>query len=91
MLRPSDRAPGLMLGEHVALPDGAEVGANVVIHEGTAIGVHAARALGADRRGQAGDRVEEVVVRGVRGASDGALEVRWGIGYHFVEDVYVGG
>lgn len=38
MLRPSDRAPGLLVGERVLLPPTAEVGGNVVIHEGTAIG-----------------------------------------------------
>jgi len=38
VLRPSDRAPGLMLGEGVGLPASADVGANVVIHDGTAIG-----------------------------------------------------
>ena len=38
MLRPSDRAPGLLLGEEVTLPPTAEVGGNVVIHEGTVIG-----------------------------------------------------
>ena len=39
MLHPSDRAPGLLLGEDVALPDDVEIGGNVVIHAGTAIGV----------------------------------------------------
>ncbi|MEK6227735.1 MAG: acyltransferase [Actinomycetota bacterium] len=38
MLRPSDRAPGLLLGEGVALPPTASIGGNVVIHEGTVIG-----------------------------------------------------
>jgi len=38
VLRPSDRAPGLLLGEGVLLPPTAEVGGNVVIHEGTRIG-----------------------------------------------------
>jgi acetyltransferase-like isoleucine patch superfamily enzyme len=37
-LRPSDRAPGLLLGDGVAVPDSAELGGNVVIHAGTAIG-----------------------------------------------------
>ncbi len=36
--RPSDRAPGLLLGDGVELPDGAEIGANVVIHAGTVLG-----------------------------------------------------
>ena len=35
VLRPSDRAPGLLLGEGVALPPTVELGGNVVIHEGT--------------------------------------------------------
>lgn len=38
MLRPSDRAPGLLLGDGVELPDSAEIGANVVIHRGTVLG-----------------------------------------------------
>ena len=38
MLRPSDRAPGLLIGEAVLLPPTAEIGGNVVIHEGTVIG-----------------------------------------------------
>ncbi len=38
MLRPSDRAPGLLLGEGVVLPPTVEVGGNVVIHEGTVVG-----------------------------------------------------
>ena len=38
MLRPSDRAPGLLLGEGVLLPPTVEVGGNVVIHESTRIG-----------------------------------------------------
>ena len=38
MLQPSDRAPGLLLGQGVELPDSAELGAHVVIHEGTVIG-----------------------------------------------------
>ncbi|MGH2956297.1 MAG: acyltransferase [Solirubrobacterales bacterium] len=37
-LEPSDRAPGLLLGEGVELPDEAELGGNVVIHAGTRIG-----------------------------------------------------
>lgn len=37
MLRPSDRAPGLLLGNGVVLPPSVEIGANVVIHEGTVI------------------------------------------------------
>jgi carbonic anhydrase/acetyltransferase-like protein (isoleucine patch superfamily) len=38
VLRPSDRAPGLLLGDGVTLPDSAWVGGNVVIHDGTLIG-----------------------------------------------------
>jgi UDP-2-acetamido-3-amino-2,3-dideoxy-glucuronate N-acetyltransferase len=38
VLRESDRAPGLLLGDGVELPDDTELGGNVVIHGGTAIG-----------------------------------------------------
>jgi UDP-2-acetamido-3-amino-2,3-dideoxy-glucuronate N-acetyltransferase len=38
VLRESDRAPGLMLGDGVELPQSCEVGAHVVIHDGTEIG-----------------------------------------------------
>ena len=38
MLRPSDRAPGLLVGEGVLLPPTVELGGNVVIHGGTLIG-----------------------------------------------------
>jgi UDP-2-acetamido-3-amino-2,3-dideoxy-glucuronate N-acetyltransferase len=38
VLRPSERAPGLLLGEGVRLPDSAWVGGNVVIHDGTVVG-----------------------------------------------------
>jgi len=38
VLRPSDRAPGLLVGERVLLPPTVELGGNVVIHEGTLIG-----------------------------------------------------
>jgi acetyltransferase-like isoleucine patch superfamily enzyme len=37
-LRPSDRAPGLLLGEGVELPDDAVVGGHVVVHAGTVLG-----------------------------------------------------
>jgi UDP-2-acetamido-3-amino-2,3-dideoxy-glucuronate N-acetyltransferase len=37
-LRSSQRAPGLLLGEDVELPDDLELGGNVVIHTGTRIG-----------------------------------------------------
>jgi acetyltransferase-like isoleucine patch superfamily enzyme len=38
VLQPSDRAPGLLLGDGVSVPDSVELGGNVVIHDGTAIG-----------------------------------------------------
>jgi acetyltransferase-like isoleucine patch superfamily enzyme len=38
VLRPSDRAPGLLLGEGVELPPNVEIGGNVVIHAGTTLG-----------------------------------------------------
>ena len=38
MLRPSERAPGLLLGDGVELPDDLELGGNVVIHAGTLVG-----------------------------------------------------
>jgi acetyltransferase-like isoleucine patch superfamily enzyme len=38
VLRPSDLAPGLLLGDDVMLPAGTEIGAHVVIHAGTALG-----------------------------------------------------
>lgn len=38
MLRPSERAPGLLLGDGVTLPDSAWIGGNVVIHDGTVVG-----------------------------------------------------
>lgn len=38
MLRQSERAPGLLLGDGVTLPDSAWIGGNVVIHDGTVIG-----------------------------------------------------
>jgi acetyltransferase-like isoleucine patch superfamily enzyme len=37
-LAPSERAPGLLLGEGVVVPDDAEVGGNVVVHPGTVLG-----------------------------------------------------
>jgi acetyltransferase-like isoleucine patch superfamily enzyme len=40
VLQPSDRAPGLLLGDGVEIPDSAEIGGHVVIHAGTAIGEH---------------------------------------------------
>jgi acetyltransferase-like isoleucine patch superfamily enzyme len=41
VLRPSDRAPGLLLGDDVALPEDVEVGGNVVIHDATSVGAGA--------------------------------------------------
>jgi UDP-2-acetamido-3-amino-2,3-dideoxy-glucuronate N-acetyltransferase len=38
VLRPSDRAPCLLLGEGVELPADAEIGGNVVVHAGTVVG-----------------------------------------------------
>jgi acetyltransferase-like isoleucine patch superfamily enzyme len=37
-LRPSGRAPGLLIGEGVELPSTAQIGGNVVIHAGTELG-----------------------------------------------------
>jgi UDP-2-acetamido-3-amino-2,3-dideoxy-glucuronate N-acetyltransferase len=37
-LRPSDRAPGLLLGKGVEIPDSVEIGGHVVIHAGTMVG-----------------------------------------------------
>ena len=41
MLRPSDRAPGLLLGEGVELLPTVELGGHVVIHPGTVVGAGA--------------------------------------------------
>src|SRR5438874_13680353 len=38
VLSPSERAPGLLLGEGVTLADDVEIGGNVVIHAGTTVG-----------------------------------------------------
>lgn len=38
MLQPSERAPGLLLGEGVELPEDADVGGHVIIHPGTVLG-----------------------------------------------------
>jgi acetyltransferase-like isoleucine patch superfamily enzyme len=38
MLQPSERAPGLLLGEGVEVPESVEIGGHVVIHAGTVIG-----------------------------------------------------
>ena len=37
-MQPSDRAPGLVLGEGVVLPESVRIGAHVVIHDGTILG-----------------------------------------------------
>jgi acetyltransferase-like isoleucine patch superfamily enzyme len=41
VLRPSDRAPGLLVGEDVELPPDVEVGGGVVLHAGTVVGAGA--------------------------------------------------
>lgn len=38
VLAPSDRAPGLLVGEGVTIPDDAALGGHVVVHAGTTIG-----------------------------------------------------
>ncbi|MFN2615755.1 MAG: acyltransferase [Thermoleophilaceae bacterium] len=38
MLQPSERAPGLLLGEGVELPEDVELGGHVVVHAGTRVG-----------------------------------------------------
>jgi acetyltransferase-like isoleucine patch superfamily enzyme len=38
VLSPSDRAPGLLVGDGVTLPSTVTLGGNVVIHEGTVVG-----------------------------------------------------
>jgi UDP-2-acetamido-3-amino-2,3-dideoxy-glucuronate N-acetyltransferase len=37
-LSPSERAPGLLLGEGVELPESVRVGGNVIVHVGTVVG-----------------------------------------------------
>ena len=37
-MQPSDRAPGLVLGDGVVLPESVRLGAHVVIHPGTVVG-----------------------------------------------------
>jgi acetyltransferase-like isoleucine patch superfamily enzyme len=50
VLRPSDRAPGLLVGDGVTIPPTVELGGNVVIHDGTTLGeavrVHDGAVLG---------------------------------------------
>jgi acetyltransferase-like isoleucine patch superfamily enzyme len=38
VLQPSDRAPGLLVGEDVVVPADAVLGGNVILHAGTALG-----------------------------------------------------
>ena len=38
MLRPSDRAPGLLVGEGVELPADIDLGGNVIVHAGVRVG-----------------------------------------------------
>ena len=40
MLRASDRAPGLLLGDGALVPQSCSLGAHVVIHDGTQVGEH---------------------------------------------------
>jgi acetyltransferase-like isoleucine patch superfamily enzyme len=37
-MRPSERAPGLVVGEGVVLPESVRLGAHVVVHDGTVVG-----------------------------------------------------
>ena len=60
-LLPSDRAPGLLVGAGVELPDDAEIGANVVVHAGAR--------LGAAVRLQDGCVVGKPVVLGARSSA----------------------
>jgi UDP-2-acetamido-3-amino-2,3-dideoxy-glucuronate N-acetyltransferase len=39
--QPSDRAPGLLLGERVTLPDSVQVGGHVIVHDGSSVGENA--------------------------------------------------
>jgi acetyltransferase-like isoleucine patch superfamily enzyme len=41
VLRPSKRAPGLLVGDGAELPDDLEIGGNVVVHAGTVVGAGA--------------------------------------------------
>jgi acetyltransferase-like isoleucine patch superfamily enzyme len=74
VLQPSDRAPGLLLGDGVELPDDAEIGANVVIHAGVRLGpevriqdgaiVGKALVLGKHSQAQLGEPGETVIGAG---------------------------
>lgn len=74
MLRPSDRAPGLLLGEGAEVPDSVEIGGHVVVHPGTVVGEGA--------RLQDGAVLGKPVALGSRstalGQAPAALEVRAG-------------
>jgi acetyltransferase-like isoleucine patch superfamily enzyme len=71
VLQPSDRAPGLLLGDGVELPDDAEIGANVVIHAGVRLGpevriqdgaiVGKALVVGSHSRAQLGEPGETLI------------------------------
>lgn len=63
-LRPSDRGPGLLLGEGVELPESVEVGGHVVVHAGTVVGEGA--------RIQDGAVLGKPVVLGPRSRAPGA-------------------
>jgi acetyltransferase-like isoleucine patch superfamily enzyme len=63
-LRPSDRAPGLLLGEGVELPADVAIGGHVIIHAGTRIGAGA--------RLQDGAIVGKPVALGPRSTTAGA-------------------
>jgi len=64
-LQPSGRAPGLLLGEGVELPDDVEVGGHVVVHAGARIGAGA--------RLQDGCVVGKPVALGSRSSSDSTI------------------
>ena len=49
-LAPSDRAPGLLLGPGVELPDDVTLGGNVVIYPGVVVGAAAGPGRGRDRQ-----------------------------------------
>jgi hypothetical protein len=65
-LERSERAPGLLLGAAVELPDDVEIGGNVVVHAGTRIGAGA--------RLQDGCVVGKPVALGSRSSAAGAAE-----------------
>ncbi len=73
VLRQSERAPGLLLGEGVRLPDGVVLGGNVVIHDGTVIGdgvAHPGR-CGARQAARARPALDRLAGRGRRRSSSG--------------------